>query len=327
MKKLRLLICLLLGSSLGAVSCLDDDSGNTPIYNIVPPSSSEFASLSSNYLTNNTQIFTFDTSETMVFNFTSEKGVEVTIYGDCLTINDTPLEGEIEIKYIELFDKSSLLKSRIATMGKHEDGSLEMLVSGGAFYINVYQNGDPVDLTNFCNYTIIVPTSLTGGVDYDMSLWYGSFDENSNLIWEPAEVGEQGGGIEMLNDAYYVYASQFGWTNIDRFYNDPREKTTLRVKAPNGYNLSNCAIFLSYDGEDNGLARLDFFENGLFTEHYGQIPIGLECHVIFVSRFNNDWVYAIKPVTIAENEVIEIESEELTTITEQQLTGLINGLP
>ena len=327
MKKLRLLICLLLGSSLGMMSCLDDDSGNVPINNIVPPSSSEFTSLSSAYLTENTQIFTFDSAETMVFNFTSEKGVEVTIYGNCLTVNEEPLEGEIEIKYIELLDKSSLLKSRIATMGKHEDGSLEMLVSGGAFYINVYQNGEPVDSANFCTYTITVPASLTGGVDYDMSLWYGSFDENSNLVWEPAEVGEQEVGIEISSDAYYVYTSQFGWTNIDRFYNDPREKTTVLVKAPNGYNLSNSAIFLSYDGEPSGLARLDYFENGLFTEHYGQIPIGLECHVVFVSKFNNDWVYAIKAVTVAENEVIEIEYEELTAITEQQLTGLINGLP
>jgi hypothetical protein len=44
------------------------------------------------------------------------------------------------------------------------------------------------------------------------------------------------------------------------------------VGAPEGYDNTNSAIYLSYDGEGtNALAKLDTFTAaGLFSEHYGQ---------------------------------------------------------
>jgi hypothetical protein len=40
------------------------------------------------------------------------------------------------------------------------------------------------------------------------------------------------------------------------------------VGAPEGYDNTNSAIYLSYDGEGtNALAKLDTFTAGLFSEH------------------------------------------------------------
>lgn len=77
------------------------------------------------------------------------------------------------------------------------------------------------------------------------------------------------------------------------------------------------------------MARLDTYDEdtGYFSEHYGQIPIGLELHLIFVSESDGDWVYAIKPVTIQENHVIQVNPETLDTTTEEDLTQMINNLP
>lgn len=74
---------------------------------------------------------------------------------------------------------------------------------------------------------------------------------------------------------------------------------------------------------------MDTFDDTLqlFSEHYGQIPIGLECHVIFVTEDNGVWRYAIKPVTIVDNGTIVFTLSETTTGTEAALTALINGLP
>lgn len=328
MKKNKL-FGILLALPFVLISC-DDDSGSTPIVgNITPPTAQAYTDLQSNALNNFTQTFVLEIDDTGELNFTSNNGVEVTIYGSCLTFGGDPVEGEVEIQFVELFDRGSLLSTGIATMGKHTDGSLEMLVTGGAFYLNLYQNGQLLDQDNFCGYNMQVPASLTGGADYDMILWSGNFDENGNLVWEEVNAeGGQGGEIGIQDDMYYVWASQFGWTNIDRFYNDPRPKTTIRVDVPDGYNASNSSVYLSYNGE-NGLARLDTYdtETGLFSEHYGMIPIGLECHVIFVSEHNGQWVYATHEVVIEEDEIIEILHAELKTTVQANLTNLINALP
>lgn len=329
MKNLKFCLSLLAASAAFVlVSCSDDDS-NGNLNPIVPPTSEEFKSLYAAALDNHIQTFTLSVNETGVADFTSDDGVEVTLNTNCLQINGMPVTGTIDVEFIELYDRANLLTTGVGTMGTHPDGTMEMLVSGGAFYVQILQNGVAVD-PNSCGYTLRIPTTLTGGMDTEMLLWYGVEDENGNLIWEDANNEQgQGGGIETSNGLYWVWASQFGWTNVDRFYSDPRPKTTIFVGVPNGYDVSNSDVFLSYDGEETALARLDTYdeETGLFSEHYGLIPIGLECHVIFVSEHNGQWVYAIKPYTVAEDGMVTISANDLATSTESGLTTLINNLP
>lgn len=311
------------------VGC-EDDSGSTPIVApIVPPTVQEFNALREQALQNLTQDFSLIVDDTGMVEFTSLQGVNVSIYTPCLTFGgENILEGDVlNIKFIELYNKGSLLTTSIATMGKHSNGDLELLITGGAFYIDVTHNGQSVD-NNYCGFSLQIPTLLTGGADYDMTLWFGNFDQQGNLVWE-ANTGQQGGGeMGISEDTYSVWASQFGWTNVDRFYDAPDPKTTILVSVPEGYNASNSSVYLSYNGE-LGLARLDTYDEdtGHFSEHYGLIPVGLECNVIFVSEHNGQWVYTIKPVIIEEDEVIEILLSDLNTTSESQLSNLINALP
>ncbi len=329
MKKINFYLGILFVLPFFLVGC-EDDSGNTPIVTpITPTTAQEFDALRDLALQNLTQDFSLVIDDTGEIVFTSSQGVNISLYTYCLTFGGENVQpGDmLDIEFIELYNRGNLLTTSIATMGKNSDGDLAMLVTGGAFYINVTHNGQSAD--NNCGYAMHIPTSNTGGVDYDMILWYGNFDDDGNLVWEEAN-GEQGQGGEFWfdDDTYNIWANQFGWTNVDRFYNAPDPKTTILVDVPEGYDSSNCAVYLSYNGE-LGLARLDTFDEitGYFSEHYGLIPVGLECHVIFVSEYNGQWVYAIKPVTIEEDEVIEILQSDLNTTSESQLSNLINALP
>jgi hypothetical protein len=312
------------------LSCNEDDGpGIPPPSEMTPPTSADFLNLSSTALDNLTQTFDFNIDGgTTYLEFISEQGVSVRIYTSCLTMGGQPLTGDVDVEFVELYKRGNLMTTNIATMGMHANGDLEMLVTGGAFYINVLQNGIEIDNVA-CGIQMNVPTALTGGVDHDMIMWYGNMDAEGNLVWEEAEEGDggQGAGIEITNDTYYTFLNQFGWANVDRFYNDPRPKTTILVDVPEGYDQNNSSVYLSYDGEDYGLARLDTWVNGMFSEHYGQIPIGLEVHVIFISEFEGSWVYAIKPVTIAGGEVITISAEDLAAATEDGIANHINTLP
>ncbi|MFH6933881.1 hypothetical protein [Flavobacterium sp. FlaQc-30] len=322
-KTIGLLFLLL----ISFVSCDTSDGDNQNI--ILPPTAAAFKSISEKGLKKNTQNFTI-TAGTGVVTLTSAKGVKLTLNGDCLTKNGNPVTGQVDIEYVELFDKGNMLISNKPTMGVMPDGKKNLLISGGEFFIKATQGG--VELKTSCYMNLIVPTALTNGLDNAMTLWNGVIDERGELAWEQPKPNADGtggkGGVQGEGANYYVTFGKFGWTNVDRFYSDPRPKTTLLVKAPEGYTNENSAVYLSYDGEGtNALAKLDTYTSaGLFSEHYGQIPIGLKCHVIFATENNGQWRYAIKGVTVAANDVYTFTLAETTVGTEAQLVAAINAI-
>jgi hypothetical protein len=314
---------LLVVGILSMSSCSKEESTDTSSYR---PSKVVWSILRDKALQDQTQHFTM-TAGTGVITFTSAKGVTININGNCLTKNGNPVTGTVDIEYVELFDKGHMLTTNKPTMGVMGDGNKNLLISGGEFFIKATQGG--VELTTGCNLSLIVPASLTDGIDTAMTLWAGNQEDPDNLAWREAKGAPQGGGVGIEQNSYYVSFGNFGWTNVDRFYSDPRPKTTILVGAPAGYDNTNSAIYLSYDGEGtNALAKLDTYNTvtALFSEHYGQVPVGLQCHVIFATEDNGQWRYAIKGVTVAANDVYTFTLAETTVGTEAQLIAAINAI-
>jgi len=325
MKHLKHILGTVLFAALTFMSCSKEDDNGDII--IMAPTAEAFADLKQDALDNLTQNFQLNTEDGAT-TFTSDKGVSITIQGNCLTSNGNPVSGQVDIKYIELFEKGSMFTTNKPTMGILPNGDKALLISGGEFLIEATQNGDALATT--CGIHLQIPTNLTGGADPAMTLWTGRIDENDNLAWdEKGRDGAQGGELFNEGGEYYAFFNEFGWSNVDRFYSDPRPKTTILVGVPENFDNSNSAVYLSYDGEDAGLANLDTYDpgTGLFSEHYGQIPVGLECHIIFATEDSGNWRYAIQAVTIAANAVYTFTFAETNIATEAELTAIINGLP
>ncbi len=317
----------LLFLALATFASCDDTDGDSD--KVTPPSATEFAAIRDNALAGKTQHFTA-TAGTGAITLTSAKGVKININGNCLTKAGNAVTGAIDIEYVELFDKGDMLVTNKPTMGLMPDGKKNLLISGGEFFIKATQGGQ--ELATTCTINLVVPTNLTGGLDNEMTLWIGNIDENDNLVWREAKGDADGaggkGGVQGEANNYYVTFGNFGWANVDKFYNDPRPKTTILVDAPEGYDNDNCAIYLSYDGEgQNALAKLDTYTAaGLFSEHYGQIPVGLACHIIFATEDNGQWRYAIKGVTTTADTVYTFTLAETTVGSEAQLVAAINAI-
>ncbi|MFD2542601.1 hypothetical protein ACFSSB_09765 [Lacinutrix gracilariae] len=310
-------------------SCNPNDDGEPNYVSSNTPTSQEFESIREQALENVTQSFQFNADDGNI-NLTSNNGVSISINGNCLTKNGNPVTGIVDLEYIELFQKGHMLTTNKPTMGIMPGGEKALLISGGEFFLEATQDG--VTLETNCPLQLLVPASLTGTPDNNMILWTGFIDENGDLAWDEMDNGPDGqgeNGVFTEGSQYYAFFGAFGWTNIDKFYNDPRPKTTIKAAVPEGYDNTNSAIYLSYDGEDSGLAHLDSYDpiDELFSEHYGQIPIGLECHLIFVTEEAGNWRYAIKAVTIAENDIITFSISETDIATEAELTTIINNLP
>jgi len=242
--------------------------------------------------------------------------------------------GSVTIELIEIYNRAKMLLTKMPTNGKNADGDINTLISGGEFYINATKNGEQLELAN--GISLFAPSD---NFDTGMTLFKGTGNDcNENvltcdIVWEE---NEENNGLEIMQregadgtvvTGYGGFISNFGWTNIDRWYNDPRPKTILYVDVPEGYNNTNCNIYISYDGEPTALALLDIYdpETGLFSEHYGQIPIGLKAHFIFVSVQDGEYAYSIKEATITEGHTEVINS--INTGTETELIELINNLP
>lgn len=316
-------IGLLALATIAMASCTKNDE---PTPTPMPPSPTSWFGIKEQGIKAHTQSFTA-TAGAGVITLTSVKGVTIKIDGNTLTKNGNPVTGAIDIKYIELFDKGNMLVTNKPTMGIMANGNHDLLKSGGEFYIQASQGG--VDLATTGLIQLQIPTTLTGGLDTAMTLWTGEIDTKDNLAWRGKDAANgANGGVKGDQNAYNATFGNFGWTNVDRFYSDPRPKTTILAGAPTGYDNLNSAVYLSYDGEgQNALAKLDTYTAaGLFSEHYGQIPIGLACHVIFVTEDNGQWRYAIKGVTTTANAVYTFTLAETTVGTEAQLVAAINAI-
>lgn len=327
MKNLKHILGTLLVSVLVFTSCSKSEGIDNDCDGLCT-SAEAFNNIREKALENITQKFQFNAEDGWT-TLTTEKGVKIIINGACLTKNGNAVTGNIDLEYVEIFNKGTMLATNKPTMGILPNGDKALLITGGEFFLEATQNGVALNIN--CDFQLVIPSDLTGGTDNDMILWNGIIDEDGNLAWDEVKRDDTNGkgGVFGEGPNYYAFVGQFGWTNVDRFYADARPKTTVLAAVPEGYNNTNSAVYLSYDGEASGLAQLDTYDpvTGLFSEHYGQIPIGLECHAIFISEEDGKWKYAIKSVTIVENGIITFTNSETALATEAQLTTIINGLP
>jgi hypothetical protein len=315
-------------------SCIDDN-------NEVAQSQPDGEALAARFLDNRVdalQEFTLDAASGGVI--TGTQGTQVTFQPNSFGINGSPVTGNVTVELIEIYDKASMLLKNKSTLGMRDNGDKEALKSAGEFFINAKQGSNELELLAMANVNSrpVDFADLDGG----MQIFRGGPDQDCDGIdddcdWVAAdedEDGEQdnaqirdGQGADGVFATYSYDIGDFGWTNLDRWYNFAGAKTEIFIDVPNQFNQDNCAVYLSYDGEPTALARMDVYNTELemFTEHYGLIPVGLEVHIIMVAEIDGQLNYAIQGTTIVDDHIEVISS--LSPITQAALETLINDLP
>lgn len=324
-------IGLLSSALITMTSCSKNDE---PIEQVAvsPATAAQFASVRETALQQLTQNFTATAGSGEVV-LTSEKGVKIKINTNNLTKNGNPITGSFDIKYVEIFDKGHMLSTNKSTMGKMPDGINQAIMkSGGEFYLNATQGGVQLATDNMIGtLKLEVPATLTGAVDSGMTFWTGVTTDPENIVWNRKDGGQVGFNQVPTGatNGYNVTFGNFGWSNIDRLYNLPGVKTQILATAPTGYNETNSAIYFSLDGEGtNQLAKFDVYNPTTmqFSEHYGQIPIGQACHLIFASAEGSQWRYAVKAVIVAAGVATNFTLAETVVGSESQMVAAINAI-
>ncbi len=322
--KTKTLIAITAGLGLMVTACKKDKDPETTTG--ATPNGAQLTSFFSGNVDNNTQHFTVNAATGGMI--TGVHGTKVYIYSGYLQDGSgNPIVGNVDVELIEVYDRASMVMLNKPTVGILQNGDKSTLISKGEYYLKITQNGNPVNANG--GVFVTVPANNISGPNNGMSLFDGVIDNQGNLAWELVQDSVdiiqdtlQGGGTV----SYSILEGQWGWTNVDRFYNDPRPKTVLKAKLPAGYDNTNCEVYLSYDGEPGALASLDTYtSDGYFSEHYGLIPIGLEVHFIAVAMIDGQLHYAIQDATISDGHIEYINT--FTPISQASLAALINALP
>jgi hypothetical protein len=318
MKKFKL-ISILVASVLMITSCKKEKKDSLT----TGSSSSALSAFFDANLNNQKQHFSIDAS-TGGF-ITGTHGTTVFIYGGMLqNTSGGTITGQVEVELVEVYDRATMVLLNKPTVGILPNGDHSTLISKGEYYLKITQNGIPVNMNN--GVIVYVPVNNMSGQIQGMSLFDGINSEDAfvwNLVQDSIPIGQ---ADSSSTSSYTILGGSWGWTNVDRFYNDPRPKTTLKVKLPTGFDNTNSEVYISYDGEPGALASLDTYTtDGCFSEHYGLIPIGLEIHIIAVTLINGELNYAIQSATIVDGQIETING--FTAVTQAQLATLINALP
>ncbi len=303
------------------------------------PTAAQFKALHQQAFDDLVQSATFDAEDGITF--VSDSGAILVIPPNAFTDNSVPVTGPVDLEFVEIYDSGNMAACDAPTMGILPDGKRSMLVSGGEFNIAVRKGGKMLTLVLPMDLSVPVENSDNGGLPMQLFKDCCDSDDDGDGLdkvngWELLDDGT-GHNVKFIDRQdsltgeyeifYNALVNELGWTNIDRFHSDPRPKTTMQVKAPEGYDYSNCAIYLKYKGEESGLARLDTYDptTKIFSEHYGQIPIGLECYLIFCSTDGEDWVFSSKLITITANTTYDV-NPVLTTGKKKTYTGHVTLL-
>lgn len=307
MKRMLTTAALIMNLAIGVLSmtsCKKDKDD-------VPPTDAAWQKLADDATAELTQTASFDASNP-AYVFTSNKGTKVSINGTNLRKNGAAVTGLVRLELLELFDRKEMLLTNKPTMGKAlPGGDVELLESGGSFSLKVKQDG--VDLTTTGSVKIQTPASNSGGIKPGMTAFNGAISK-TGIVWERTTAWEVIPTAVGQTPSYQLQVPGFGWFNCDRFYNDPRPKTTIRAEVPAGYGSSS-QVYLLVKGLPNALGTIS-----------GNYPVGLDCYLMMLTTKDGQYRWITEETTLTSNHTIKFDLSKATTGSKADYIGHVTLL-
>ena len=312
---------IFLGVSIAMLSCKKDQTGLEPVV-LHKPDASALSDFFHDNLDEATQHFHVDVTQQVYIE--GEQGLKATFFPNTLMDafgND--ITGIIDVTLVEIFNKKDMILKNKPTLAFHQ-GEYKPLISGGEFYLEATQNGQPLFLKPYQELLVKIPRT-----DYSI---YGmnrfiSDNENDTLIWSLTTDSTSwfGVGGNQNSSTWQNNLNTFGWINCDTFMNDPRPQTIVEAELPVGYNNTTCKVFISFDGL-NSLTSFKSYEYSILsTAPYYSLPVGLEVHFVAITIINDVIYCEVISDTIEENHRVQITNLEM--VTESEFEALLDALP
>lgn len=110
------------------------------------------------------------------------------------------MTGSVDINLIEIYDRSTMLLTKRHTNGKNDENKVDVLISGGEFYVNAMLDGMQLNPTSL--YSIGSPIKNMGDIDQDMRLFNGletCIGDDCDVTWaENIDLGIEIGEFQTM---------------------------------------------------------------------------------------------------------------------------------
>lgn len=253
---------------------------------------------------------------------TGEKGTKVVFPSEAFVDQDNnAVIGSVDVKIKEIFSASDMVLSNRPTNALNNSGENTFLLSEGETEIVVVQNGEELSLAPGKALTISVPA--TGGQDSLMTAFAGTVNATDDIVWNQVRNTET--WFQSAPETYFYNAFDTGWSNCDRFYSYPGDKTTNYVDLTSSPNMEQARVFIIFK-ENNLPAVVSFTQNytdGL-KSYDASLPLGLEVTYVAITINDNQQYLAIKDVVIAADENVELEFSAVSTDEITEALELLN---
>lgn len=307
---------LLMG--LAFTSCSKNDDNNPQIIEILPGTEIvAYNDIQGFFEENGVQQQGFTVDAASGGSVIGENGTIITFFPNSFVdSNGDPVSGDVDISLKEIFSASEMILSNKPTNAINFSSENTFLLSEGETEVLLSKDGNEVFLAPGFPYEISVPAA--GDEDFEMLPFIGTATDEEGIVWESR--GQDGTNSDLYYSeatapAMYIYNTfDTGWSNCDKFYNYPGDKTTNFINLSDSPNVIETALFLIYK-EDNLPAVVKFtteYAGGL-QSYEDMLPVGLEVTYIAITIYENQQYLAVQETTIAVDEELTLNFEPKTT--------------
>jgi hypothetical protein len=289
-------------------SCTNDDLLPLPKYE---PSTS-YHSVADFHEKHGVPIHTYQFNAASGGTFSTPKGTIVEIPANAF-LNSTgqPISGLVKLEIRDIYAKSDMVLSNVTTMSEEMP-----LVSGGEAWFRITQNGQAVWLNN-ANPVTVKMRQLFGGTPMD--LYTGENDATGDGVnWVATGSPVQNGTFPdtayfqfLLNEAIFEEVGG-NWVNCDHPFAN-YTSTVLHLTLDGEYESSHAYLLVDLSNTCVSLSR----NSNQIDYHYA--PLGYAAHVVVIGIKGEKVFTAIEPITISENQTIQISPQETTVEEFKQL--------
>jgi len=253
---------------------------------------------------------------------TGEQGTIITIPTNAFVDADgNPVIGEVDVLIKEIFAPSEMILSNRPTNAIDDSGDNTFLLSEGETEILIEQNGEELAIAPGTTLSIGVPTD--NDFDSTMRPFTGTVDEDNNITWA------QNRQVEMMFQTApntYIYDTfEAGWTNCDKFFSYPGDKTTNYIDLSSSPNQDEATVYVVF--KENGLPAVvgftQSYADGL-QSYVNSLPVGLEVTYVGLTINDNQQYLAVETVTIAEDETLVLPFTAVSTDEILEALELLN---
>lgn len=268
-----------------------------------------------------------------IFNLMAQDGaIFTTTYGSVINIppnaliteNGLPVTGSVSVKMKEVFTKSDMMYSGIYPVSYGN-----ILNSGGEFFIQATQNGNPLRVADNMLIEVDIPAQAIAN---DMQLFFAEpIEEPDSMNWAVNDQGWQDSAVagftfNSVDTTFEIDLDTLTWCNIDAFMSGITYfECTFNLTGIIGLDNTNTSAVAFFKNQNSawkvGAYGWGSIEENVVTEnHLADVPLNL----VVISVVDGDLYSGVLDITPQPNQVYSIA---MSATTSDDLDQLIQNLP